>query len=146
MSDNNKEQLRTVLGAQVGQYENERAWQQQYYAENETKIARLQEAKQIIQQSKENVEAYADTWNTISSNFEADMDWVGMHKIDISTCMSTAVQNDYKSYINNIDAVLDSICDEITRLENENWRTMGIIGHLSALINSLWNEISKLFN
>ena len=146
MSNNNNEQLRTALGAQVGQYENERAWQQQCYAENEAKISRLQEAKQAIQQSKENVEACADVWKTISLNFEADQDWEGAHKNDILNCMSTAVETDYNTYISNIDAVLDAICDEITRLENENWKTMGIIGHLSALINSLWNENSKLFN
>lgn len=145
MSDK-REQLRTVLGAQMGQYENERAWQQQYYAENETKIARLQEAKQTIQQSKENVEAYANAWNAIASGFEADIDWQGTYKNDILACMGTAVQDDYNAYIRNIDAVLDAICDEMTRLENENWQTMGIIGQLSALINSLWNEITKLFN
>lgn len=52
----------------------------------------------------------------------------------------------YKSYVKSIDVCLDSLCDEITRLENENSQLSWDILHLGSLINNLTNEIEKLFN
>jgi len=41
---------------------------------------------------------------------------------------------------------LDALCDEITRIENENYRLNGDILRLRSWINDLTNEIEKLFN
>lgn len=53
--------------------------------------------------------------------------------------------NDY--YYNYcIDHVLDSLNDEITRIENLILKEKGILGKLGAKLNSLLNEIENFFN
>lgn len=52
----------------------------------------------------------------------------------------------YKSYTDRLDDVVDAICDEITRLQNENMQLGWDILHIGSLINSLVNEIRTLCN
>ena len=45
-----------------------------------------------------------------------------------------------------MNAYYDAICDEITRLENQKNEQNGFIGWCQSMINSLGNEIEKLFH
>lgn len=53
---------------------------------------------------------------------------------------------EYKTYVDRIDEILDAVCDEITRLENDNYRLNGDILGLVSAINSLINKIRTLCN
>ena len=52
----------------------------------------------------------------------------------------------YKTYVDRIDEVLDAVCDEITRLQNDNLSLNGDILGIVSAINSLINKIRTLCN
>lgn len=56
------------------------------------------------------------------------------------------VVGQYNTYIERIDDVVDALCNEITRLENENMQLSWDVLHIGSLINSLVNEIRTLCN
>lgn len=113
---------------------------------NKTKIDRLEIAKTQITSLKSDAEDLCDGFKSTSSVFASETSWIGRKKDDISTCMDSSVCKDYSTYVIKVDEVLDAICDEITRLENENWEKKIIIGRLASRINSLANSIEKHFN
>lgn len=54
--------------------------------------------------------------------------------------------DDYYKLQNELNHYHDSICDEITRLENSMDEQNGIIGWCKRGINSIGNELNKLFH
>ena len=50
------------------------------------------------------------------------------------------------SYIKNIDTNLDALNNELMRLQNEVYRTEGIIGGIKASLNWLSTKIENLIN
>ena len=61
-------------------------------------------------------------------------------------CIEGNVVGQYNTYIERIDDVVDALCNEITRLENENMQLSWDVLHIGSLINSLVNEIRTLCN
>lgn len=113
---------------------------------NEDKIERLQTVKTSLQGYKESVDYITIGWNDFLTVLSSDTYWRGNLKMKVEDYVLNAFSVDTKMYFDNIDVVLDAICDEITKLENENAKTKGWIGTLSSWINSIGNEIEKLLN
>ena len=55
-------------------------------------------------------------------------------------------RQDFSAYQRELDAFYDSICDEITRLENQKINQQSLIGWFQAQINTIGNYIEKLLH
>lgn len=115
-------------------------------SDNNAKINRLYTAKQQMQNYKSLAEGNKESFQQIIDGFDADPNWSGSKRDDVRACMGDAVLRDYSTYINNVDAALDAICDEITRLENTNLSKGGILTWKTRQENYILNEIRKAFN
>lgn len=72
--------------------------------------------------------------------------WTGNKANKTKNNISGNIVSSYSAYVKIIDNHLDALGDEITRIENKNKKLRGDILYLGSLINSLANEIEKLFN
>lgn len=118
-------------------------------------LSQAKSAKLAIEEKLERLEKAKKNVNTIQGNVgtlkrtvskEKDQDaWKGTKKDTFETNMS-ALDDHYKTYYNGVDRLYDAICDEITRLENEANETGGVIGWLQNSLNSIGNELEKLFH
>lgn len=52
----------------------------------------------------------------------------------------------FKIYIDEVETYYNEICDAITKLQNEKYNQESIIGGLKSLINSIGNELHKLWH
>jgi len=59
---------------------------------------------------------------------------------------SELIHDGMQTYVKNIDTNLDALNNELMRLENEVYRTEGIIGHLKASLNWISTKIENLVN
>lgn len=113
---------------------------------NKAKIRRLKSAKTMVQSSKNQLSSRRNQLKTKANSQDTYGEWVGETQKEAKAFLTDDVIGEYNYYINRVDARLDDICDEITRLENEVSRLNGLIGYLQAAINSLLNELEKATN
>lgn len=73
-------------------------------------------------------------------------EWIGKEQTATVYSIEGNVVGQYNTYIERIDDVVDALCNEITRLENENMQLSWDVLHIGSLINSLVNEIRTLCN
>lgn len=120
------------------QYESERAAVRK-------KIERLKTAKQNVSNVKNNMAEPAKTYITNKLGTHSDT-WAGDVYNSVYEIHQLGINMRYQNYYDDVDYILDSICDEITRLENEN-RNLGVLlnGVINTL-NSIGNEIEKWMN
>lgn len=59
---------------------------------------------------------------------------------------SELIHDGMQTYVKNIDTNLDALNNELMRLQNEVYRTEGIIGHLKASLNWISTKIENLIN
>lgn len=127
-------------------YQSSRSAKQRQYDDNTGKLNRLYRVKHTIEIQK----GYAnERYKSIKSYVEGSSyptNWVGNKANETKRNIENDIVNAYRKYIVSIDEYLDAVCDEITRLENVNAQLNWDILHLGSLINSLANEIEKLFN
>jgi len=114
-----------------------------YIAELQEKIARLQEVKPIVSGVKNKLRN-AET--ELNGKIAMQEKWRGDTKLSYDEAAYDKIFVPYERYYDEVDDILDSINDEITRMENEIYEQQGIIGKLRAWCNSLWNELANLFN
>lgn len=108
------------------------------------KIQRLEKAKSKIVTVKKDASTARDY---IKGKLETHTDsWVGSVYNDVNEIHQDDVNAKFNTYYDDVDYVLDEICNEITRLENEN-RNLGVVlnGIVNA-INNICNEIEKWLN
>lgn len=72
--------------------------------------------------------------------------WRGQTFRDFQSRGSTLTAENNTFYRASLDAALDAVNDEITRLENQKYNEYGLLGRLSSAINSLANKIENFFN
>lgn len=128
------------------QYEQQKREKQAKYDDNAEKIDRLKEAKKTLKQIKDRLEERAKQQKKDGQNLDTYYEWTGEHRNNAEDMYASIIPSEYLYYIYMVDNVLDAICDEETRLENDNMDLLGIIGKLAGWINSLGNEIQKLLN
>lgn len=72
--------------------------------------------------------------------------WEGQQYNDFLT-KGEALKGENNYYLNHsLDHVLDSLNDEITRIENLKLNEYGLLGRLGSALNSLGNAIENFFN
>ncbi len=127
-------------------YQSSRSSKQNTYDANVGKLNRLYKVKSTLETQKGNAN---DRYKGIKSYVEGSSysaGWTGKKADNTYNNIHENIVNSYHTYVKAIDVNLDSLCDEITRIENQNKQLHGDILHLGSLINSLANEIEKLFN
>lgn len=107
----------------------------------EEKIERLKEAKRTvieIQKAISNIK-----FSVLGKHNQPN--WEGNEKKKFDKDFSSFF-DDYHKFQNELNQYYDSICDEITRLENSMIEQNGIIGWCKRGINSIGNDLKKLFH
>lgn len=145
MANSNSALIRRKQNQKYG-YQSQRSDKQRTYDNNVGKLERLYRVKSTLEVQK----GYAnDRCKGIKSYVEGSdysVGWMGSRADMTRNNISEHIVGSYQAYVQSIDGHLDAVCDEITRLENENSQLSWDILHLGSLINSLANEIEKLFN
>ncbi|MBM6694901.1 DUF5082 family protein [Pseudoflavonifractor capillosus] len=106
-------------------------------------LRRLRPAKESIVELKE---AFKSNRNADKDLYDEKHDWKGSTYNLFNAKMSTLIEVNDIYYKDSIDHVLDSLNDEITRIENQRMREYGLLGRLGSWINNLSNEIENFFN
>lgn len=106
-------------------------------------LRRLRPAKESIVELKE---AFKNNKKVDENLYDEKHEWKGSTYNSFISKMSTLIEANDIYYINSIDYVLDSLNDEITRIENQRMKDYGLLGKLGSWINSLSNEIENFFN
>lgn len=145
MANNNNVLIRQKQNEKYS-YQSSKSSKQRTYDNNVAKINRLYKVKSTLINQK----SYAnDRCKSIKSYIESSgysYNWTGNKANKTKDSISGNIVSSYSVYIKLIDNHLDALCDEITRIENKNKQLRGDILYLGSLINSLGNEIEKLFN
>ncbi|MDR2487585.1 MAG: DUF5082 domain-containing protein [Clostridiales Family XIII bacterium] len=109
----------------------------------EEKIRRLREAERLVRADKAVIK---DLRNEVQRKRDPGQDWEGNQRNRYHDFVDGDFRQDYNAYLAGVDALHDDMIRKITSLENEANDLTGLIGFLSRSINSLWGEISALFN
>lgn len=108
------------------------------------KLNRLKNTKDSIVSLKDRTEE-AKTWIQPKLKNSADT-WSGRLYQSACELHSDEVVKGWNSYFNDLDSILDAICDEITRLENEDRNLGSVLNWIANQLNNLFNEIEKRTN
>lgn len=103
----------------------------------ESKIARLRTAKSQVDSIESDVRQLKKTVQDEKSI--GDDVWTGTQRDLHIQFLSSMLDADYQSYIQNIGSFRDSIADEIRRLDSELLNTVG-------LLEWIWSKITSLFS
>lgn len=145
MAENNSELIRQKQSQRRG-YQSSKSTKESTREANNEKLDRLYRVKGTIEMQK----GYADErYKSIKAYVEDaaySSGWTGSKADATKGNISENIVIQYKAYVNSIDTCLDGLCDTITQIENENKQLSWDIFRLGSLINSLGNEIEKLFN
>lgn len=114
--------------------------------ENDEKIRRLKVVKNNLETQKDTAKIRYDSLKDYAENAQELTDWIGDKRDKTVNEFNNMIVPEYKTYVDRIDELLDAVCDEITRLQNENYRLNGDILGLVSAINSLINKIRTLCN
>lgn len=141
-----KEQRLQQAQSEKNSQENKRWQKQNQVSTNEEKIRRLKVVKTNLENEKSNAKRNRENLKKYPEGTENLGDWYGVMHSTIKSVLENDVIAQYDGYVDRIDEALDSVCDEITRLQNENMQLEWDILHIGSLINSLINEIATLCN
>lgn len=129
---------------QIGNLQAEWQRQAERRAAVQTKIYRLEEAKKKVANEKTDAESAREY---IKGKIETHEDsWYGSVYDAVKEIHYSGVNVKYNDYYKDVDYILDEICNEITRLENENRNLGFILNGIANSINNLGNEIEKWRN
>ena len=126
----------------------------QKYSEKERcerKIAELKGKISRLKSFKKSVENYQYEIYQVSLPFcnYSTMccdDWSGEKYNRFRNEDGANINDMFMRFDDSIDVVLDRVCDEITRLENQVYDYEGWWGDIKSALNSIGNEIEKFFN
>ena len=125
------------------------AWRRYNNSQNtiedcEYKISRLKRTKDALTQLKS---SFAEVRKSDERAVrDKRNNWKGQKFDDFQKKGSVMISEDEIFYEGSLDAALDAVNNEITRLENVKYNQFGILGQLSSWINSLSNAIENFFN
>lgn len=109
------------------------------------KDRKIKTARDSIQSQKNSAKAKRKKLEKYANGDEIG-EWIGKEQTATVYSIEGNVVGQYNTYIERIDDVVDALCNEITRLENENMQLSWDVLHIGSLINSLVNEIRTLCN
>lgn len=106
-------------------------------------LRRLRKAKESISDLKK---SFKDNKKLDEKLRKEKCDWEGLTYDSFKSKMSTLIDTNDDYFKGSIDKVLDSLNNEITRIENKRMSEYGLLGELGSWINSLANKIENFFN
>ena len=127
-------------------YERLKAEKERICRENDEKIRRLKAVKNNLEIQKDTAKSRRDSLKDYVESAQELTEWSGDKRDKTVNEINNMIVPEYKTYVDRIDEILDAVCDEITRLQNENYRMNGDILGLVSAINSLINKIRTLCN
>lgn len=133
------------LRSQQSAYTNQKRGYEASRAEIKEKIERLKEAKRLVTNVKDNQVEADKAYIAGKLGVHADT-WAGKNYNDVQDIHQTEINVRYENYYNDVDYILDMICDEITGLENENRNLGYLLNSVINALNNIANEIEKWLN
>ena len=112
----------------------------------EDKISRLKAVKKSIDDYRDEARTLKNKFKSMHKDFDKETDWIGNKRDKVQEIVEDELYNEYKKFYDYTDDIYDDLADEITALENKVYKNESAIGTLRAGINSIVNEIDKLFN
>ncbi len=106
-------------------------------------LRRLRKAKERVAEQKRQFKTIKKEDEKI---YKEKYEWEGQNYNSFKVKGDVAVDRNEDYYKNTLDYVLDSINNEITRIENKRMQEYGLLGRLGSTINSLANKIENFFN
>ncbi|MBO5460392.1 MAG: DUF5082 family protein [Ruminococcus sp.] len=129
---------------QQSSYRAQKAQREAERAAVKKKIERLEAAKAKVTLAKTDAETAKDY---IANKLETHADsWTGSVYNAVDDIHKSGVNPKFNAYYEDVDYVLDAICDEITKLENENRNLGYILNSIVNALNDIGNEIEKWLN
>jgi predicted RNase H-like nuclease (RuvC/YqgF family) len=110
----------------------------------EEKLRRLRACKGEIAQGKSTFKQFDRKASSLDVTPKSL--WEGEKANLFDTLYEEKTDSSFSHYNDQVDYTLDQLYDEITRLENELMNNESLISSLQMGINSLLNELEKLFN
>lgn len=111
----------------------------------EEKLERLEYAKRQLSDEKDAAKSLRKQMEKLPESYEEN--WQGEKYEWLCSRNADWIVPGLKTYRDTgIDGMLDEVCDEITRLENENRELGVVLGAIANSLNWLGNELEKLFN
>lgn len=132
--------------SQKSGYEREWESKESTCRQNREKISRLKTVKSNLETQKAIAKGRYQSLKDYAQSGSQFTEWTGDKSTKTANEFNSTIVPGYDTYVDRIDEILDAVCDEITRLENENMQLNGDILYLGFLINSLINTIEKLCN
>lgn len=108
-----------------------------------SKVKRLRQAMKTVSQEKSN---FKKTKKNTKKCVEDDYTWTGKKYSDFLDKGSELDSESENYYKYQLDRIEDELNNEITYLENIILKKLGLIGTLSAEVNSLITKIENFFN
>lgn len=104
-----------------------------------------------LKRTKETLTAQKSAFKTLKKADEETIEskgseWIGQNFRDFQSKGDELITVNDTYYTSSLDAALDAVNNEITRLQNIVLEKYGIIGKLTSWINSLSNKIENFFN
>lgn len=106
-------------------------------------LRRLRPAKESIEELKSSFKSNKKLDKRL---LDEKREWEGSTCSSFISKMDAVVDDNENYYKHSIDHILDSINNEITRIENQRLQEYGLLGRLGSWINSLANKIENFFN
>ena len=110
---------------------------------NKYLIGRLKPVKGIVAAKKGD---FSKVMRLDKKILQEKYEWKGENYRTFQSKGNDLISEDADFQNKTLDHILDSLNNEITRLENENLKEFGLIGWLTAQINSLANTIENAAN
>lgn len=140
----------TARQAEYDSLVNQKSSANAQYVACENQIASYEYTLRRLNRVKEDIVTlkgrFGDNKKLDKSLFKAEHIWQGtqhdtfLFKMELLTTLNDEYHKDF------IDHVLDSINNEITRIENKKLAQCGLLGELAKWINNLSNQIENFFN
>lgn len=110
----------------------------------EYRLSRLRRTKATLTEQKS---LFKTLKNEEKTAVEKKRDnWMGQTFRDFQTKGNDLLSENESFFTGSLDAALDAVNNEITRLENQIANEYGLLGRLASWINSLSNKIENFFN
>ena len=127
-------------------YEKQKEEKENICRENDEKNRRLKVVKKKLEKQKGQAKGKYDSRKEDAEGAGEFTEWIGDKRDKTVNEFNNTIVPGYKTYVDRIDEVLDAVCDEITRLQNDNLSLNGDILGIVSAINSLINKIRTLCN
>ena len=114
---------------------------------------RIEECDYLLRRLKSAKQSIVELKSSFKSNKKLDerlkkekREWKGETCDKFKSKMGKVEDANNTYYKHSIDHVLDSLNNEITRIENKRMKEYGLLGEIGSWINNLSNKIENLLN